>query len=54
MTKKQRGSFHKQLEDKLVSLRIPVLEGSGIEIQQTADPIDDAQSQSLRELTLRV
>ena len=54
MTKKQRGSLHKQLENKLVSLRMPALEGSGIEIQQTADPIDDAQSQSLRELTLQV
>ena len=54
MTKKQRSSFQEQLEDKLVSLQTPTLKGSGLEIQQTADPIDDAQSQSLRELALQV
>ncbi len=54
MTKKQRSIFQTQLEDKLVSLRAPSLRDSGIEIQQTADPIDDAQSQSLRELALQV
>lgn len=54
MTKKQVSSFQEQLEDKLVSLRTPALKESGIEIQQTADPIDDAQSQSLRELALQV
>lgn len=54
MTKKQRSSLQKQLEDKLASLRTPALQESGIEIQQAADPIDDAQSQCLRELALQV
>ncbi len=54
MTKKQRSSLQTQLEDKLISLRAPSLREGAIEIQQTADPIDDAQSQCLRELALQV
>ena len=54
MTKKQKDALHEQLEDKLATLRTPAAEASGIEIQQTADPIDNAQSQSLRELALQV
>ncbi len=54
MTKKQIETFRNQLQDKLVALRKPALEASEIQVQQTADPIDDAQSQCLRELALQV
>lgn len=54
MTAKQLKTLQQALEAKLHSLTVQGARDDDLVIEQTADPVDDAQSKSLRDLAVHV
>ena len=54
MTAKQLQSFREVLEARLQQAAKPSQHANGLHVEQAPDPVDDAQSQSLRELTVHI
>ena len=54
MSKREINQFRRALEDQLRKLGDPQTKADGLAVETTADPIEDAQSRSLRELAIHV
>ena len=54
MSKREMNQFRRALEDQLGKLGVPPSKANGLAVETTADPIEDAQSRSLRELAVHV
>ena len=54
MGRRELNQFRRALEDQLESLGVPPTKSNGLAVEATADPIEDAQSRSLRELAVHV
>ncbi len=54
MSKRELNQFRRALEEQLEQLGVPPSKANGLAVETTADPIEDAQSRSLRELAVHV
>ena len=54
MSKRELNQFRRALEERLKTLGVPPSKANGLAVETTADPIEDAQSRSLRELAVHV
>jgi len=54
MTGKQIQAFRETLETRLQQAARPSETANGLHVEQEPDPVDDAQSQSLRELAVHI